>query len=265
MTRLSCVSKINLAPNIIHLWIVDQNDVDKQLQTDYFSILSREEVEQQRRFYFEKYRRRYLITWALVRTVLSRYASVAPCDWHFSKNVFGRPQITEKVKTAADLNFNLSHTQDLIVLAVARKCILGVDVEYVSRRGAIMEVADRFFAPEEVGALGMLTGALQQDRFFEYWTLKESYIKARGLGLSLPLDRFCFDLSQAGAISFSVDTDLGDWASQWRFWQLRLWDTFIVAICAQRITEHATRIVITKTVPMLWDERLHVGLSRTSA
>ena len=93
------------------------------------------------------------------------------------------------------LRFNLSHTDGLVVCLVAVEREIGVDVEHTARAGSVgIEIAERFSSPSEVAELRSLPFADQRSRFFDYWTLKEAYIKARGLGLHLPLDQFSFHL-----------------------------------------------------------------------
>ena len=93
-----------------------------------------------------------------------------------------------------DLRFNLSHTDGLIACAVTIGREVGVDVEHIQRR-LTHDVAGRFFAPREVDDLKALPEDEQQRVFFDYWTLKEAYIKARGFGLALPLGDFAFTLA----------------------------------------------------------------------
>jgi 4'-phosphopantetheinyl transferase len=89
--------------------------------------------------------------------------------------------------------------------------------------------------------LQTLPEPLQPLRFFQYWTLKESYIKARGMGLSIPLDRFSFDASQPTRITFSVDPILEDDAAHWTFWQWSLAEGYLLALCAQRRDASSSR------------------------
>src|SRR6185436_4436818 len=180
-------------PAEIHRWLAFYDEIaDERLHAAYRELLDAAEREQEPRFYFARDRRRYLVTRALVRTVLSRYLSIDPRACIFSTNAYGRPEIVNAEGREAGLSFNLSHTHSLIVLGVTTGRALGVDVENVRDREASIAVADRFFAPQEVAALAATPADRQQYRFFEYWTFKESYIKARGMGLSLPLDKFGF-------------------------------------------------------------------------
>jgi len=257
---------LSLAAGDIHLWLAYQDEIGGEaLLARYRAMMSEPEREQERRFHFARDRHRYLVTRALVRTVLSRYAPVAHRDWHFATNDYGRPQIANVLPRHADLSFNLSHTQGLIVLGVTRACTLGVDVEHLRARSVSIEIADRFFAPEEVSALALVPAHRQQDRFFEYWTFKESYIKARGMGLSLPLDRFSFHYPHENAVGIAIHSDLGDDPARWRFWQFKPTEQHLVAVCAERGVSQAQQISVNKVVPLLHDTCVEPRFLRTSS
>jgi len=165
----------------------------------------------------------------LVRTVLSKYEAVLPVHWRFSVDAYGRPSV---VGAGGWLNFNLANTHGLVVCAVAREIDVGVDVENIERP-APMEVADRFFARQEIEALRALPESKRPARFFDYWTLKESYVKARGKGLALPLDGFAFSLEEGRPPRITIDAALRD-ESSWEFVQLRPTGTHLVSLCARR-------------------------------
>lgn len=219
----------------IHLWLCFHESIrDPALLTKYAALLNTVERRQQHRFYFERDRHRYLMTRAMVRTVLTKYAPIAPEQWEFRTNPYGRPEVANEHAEARQITFNLSHTHGLIVLGVTLNRAIGVDVENVHEQRAAVEIADRFFAPDEVAALRALSEKQQEQRFFEYWTLKESYIKARGMGLSIPLDRFAFDLEDRTRIGLTIDPSLGDRAERWSFWQLEPKPQYRVAVCVAR-------------------------------
>ncbi len=159
----------------------------------YRQLTTPDENERMARFVFERDRWQFLITRALVRTMLSRYATVAPADWRFITNEYGRPEVLDRPAGVADLRFNLSHTDGLIACAVTVGREVGVDVERITR-AVTHDIPGRFFAPREVADLRALPEHDQPRVFFDYWTLKEAYIKARGMGLSLPLSDFAFCL-----------------------------------------------------------------------
>jgi 4'-phosphopantetheinyl transferase len=93
------------------------------------------------------------------------------------------------------LRFNLSHSQDLALYAVTSNREVGVDLEYIQRDFDTRQIAERFFSTREIAALHALPANLQTESFFRCWTRKEAYVKARGEGLSLPLEQFDVSLS----------------------------------------------------------------------
>ena len=175
-------------------------------------LLSPEEHARQARPTIEKRRREVLLTRALVRSVLSGYTGADPRGWRFGIGERGRP-----FAEGLHLDFNLSHSEGMIACLVSDRPSPGVDVEFMFRRGKLDEVAEHFFAPPECADLRRTPEAGKRRRFFDYWTLKESYIKARGLGLAVPLDAFWFTLDgEAPVISFDhrIDDDPAIWTFQ---------------------------------------------------
>jgi 4'-phosphopantetheinyl transferase len=247
----------------IHLWLASYGDIaGEALLTAYRRLLNEAEKAQEPRFYFARDRLRYLVTRALVRTVLTRYLpSVRPEEWVFSTNAYGRPQIVNP--EARGLSFNLSHTHSMIVLGVTRGRALGVDVENVVSREVSIDVAAHFFAPREVADLARVPASRQQYRFFEYWTFKESYIKARGMGLSLPLDKFGFHFPDADAVGLEIDPALHDDPARWQFWQFRPSPEYLVAVCAERLDSEPA-VIVRKMVPMLEEEQITPEFLRLS-
>ncbi len=253
-----------LTPAEVHLWLAFYDEItDERLLADYLPLLNQNEKEQQSRFYFARDRLRYLVTRALVRTVLSRYASIDPKDWTFSTNAYGCPEIANEQVKEERLSFNISHTHSLIVLGVTRRRALGVDVENCRSREAAIEIADRFFAPVEVRALYGVPPHQQQYRFFEYWTFKESYIKARGMGLSLPLDKFSFHYAHDRAVELAIDPELADDATRWQFWQFQPRPEYLVAVCAERV-DQPTKLIVRQSVPMHSERSFVPHFLRTS-
>lgn len=241
----------DVAPAPVDLWFTFYDDIrDQRLLAEYARLMTEEETAQQQRFYFDKDRHRYLVTRAMVRAVLSRYAPIESAAWRFSKGSHGRPAIENDHPAARGLNFNLSHTDGLIMLGVTRGQELGVDTENLQRRRVCIDVAERFFSADEVAELHATAAAAQHERFFHYWTLKESYIKARGLGLSIPLDQFGFHFPSRAEVDIRMDATLGDSAARWRFWQLRPAPHYIAALCVERTQKVAPPLVMRSVVPL---------------
>lgn len=179
-------------------------------------LLSVDERIRADRFMFERHRRQYIFAHAMLRLALSQVApSVAPADWSFAAGRYGRPYVASP-RTSTALHFSLSHADGCVACVVSGHETIGVDVETVSRRVAPLSTALRFFAPEEVETLRGLPEPAAIERFFDYWTLKEAYLKARGFGLNLPLDAFAMQVSRE-AIGINFKPDIVDDPRGWRF------------------------------------------------
>src|SRR5262245_60590630 len=121
--------------NAVHIDLLQTGNAEALSRIDaYRALLTPDEHERMHRFVFERDQVSFLLTRALVRTTLSRYAAIAPCDWRFVANDYGRPEILERPAGVPDLRFNISHTDGLIACAVAVGREVGVDVENVGRR-----------------------------------------------------------------------------------------------------------------------------------
>jgi 4'-phosphopantetheinyl transferase len=207
----------------VHLYFSwPEEIVDPELLRRYESLLSADERARMSRFHFARNRHQYLVTRALVRASLSAYYPVEPGAWQFSQNRYGKPEISHP-DASLSIRFNLSHTHGLTVCAIAHHCDIGVDVEDSQRstRAGLNSLAG-FFSAQEVEDLRKLPADQQTQRFFAYWTLKESYIKARGLGLAIPLDKFSFLFGAKQLKGFSVHPDLQDDADCWQFWRMAM-------------------------------------------
>ena len=176
---------------------------DPSLLQRYRELLTEDEREKVNRYHFAKDRHASLVTRAMVRSLLSRYVDVEPCDWRFRSNRYGRPEIAEP-NHAGTLRFNIAHTKGMIVVLISKNREVGVDVECLPYRGPCLEIANHYFSPSEVEALRSLPSSKHALRFVEYWTLKESFIKARGMGLAIPLDEFSFFIEKKPRLKIDI-------------------------------------------------------------
>lgn len=209
-----------LDDNEIHLWTAELDrftDGDSQRICD--AMLSDDERCRSRKFCFEHHRQRFLATRGIIRSVLSKYCKETnPKDWRFTFGSQGKPGI-DAPSLSQPLHFNISHSKNRIGVAVARYPGIGVDIEFISAQRGIIKIAERYFSPTEVDALLSLSTEQQLSRFYDLWTLKESYIKACGSGLIIPLRHFAFGFPQNGEINFEFDHDLDEKPEDWNFWQ----------------------------------------------
>jgi len=248
----------------VHLWHLYVPDQDVPAHEEAMALLTPEEREKHGRFHFARDRRRYLMTRWLIRSLLSRYAPIAPRDWRFETNAYGRPRIANALPQAKRLRFNISHSASLIVVALTVEREVGVDVEHTAR-AAPLEIAQQFFSADEAQALRQLPAELQPSRFWDLWTLKESYIKARGMGLSLPLDRFSFSFEGAHEVAVGFEDGLDDSAARWRFWQLQPDNAHAVALCLECVQPEGVQLVCWKASPLLASvEEFHSAVTRRS-
>lgn len=257
---------LQLATSQIDLWYVRTDQVSAEVSLRYHALLTLQELTHHDRFYLEKDRLRYLITRTLLREVLSCYLQGTPEDWRFKTNLYGKPYLVDSVGMTHQTNFNISHTDGLVVLGICRDKELGVDTENTQRE-APLDVAERFFSSSENRQLLSLPHEHRTMRFWEIWTLKESYIKARGMGLLLPLDQLSFDLEVPSAISIGFSSSLEDNPLRWQFLQLRPTEHYLLSVCieAPSTDDPPIQWTIRETVPLMSHRFVHRTLNRISA
>jgi 4'-phosphopantetheinyl transferase len=221
---------IELGTGEVDLWWCPYEKIDSEdLLARWEDWITDVERERKQRFKFPQHRKQFLATRALCRWALSRYAPVQPQTWRFGEGEHGKPFIRHPAAQRG-VSFNLSNTMGMVVCAVStHHRQLGVDVEAMDRRTEPLAIADRFFSDSEVRALHSLPSEQRRERFFSYWTLKESYIKARGMGLALPLGHFGFELDARSPISIAFSPELDDDPARWQFALLRHED-YLVAV-----------------------------------
>ncbi|MEQ8786608.1 MAG: 4'-phosphopantetheinyl transferase superfamily protein [Pirellulaceae bacterium] len=211
----------------VDLWYARTADFGESDLADCRRVLSPDEVAQAGRFRFDRDRKLYVVAHALVRTALSHHAPLSAGAWRFRTLARGKPIIDPDL--GVSLQFNLSHTRGMAICGVTLAGDLGVDVEFLGRPRSDLKLARRYFAAAETATLEGLDPETLHDRFLQFWTLKESYIKAVGDGLAMPLERFAFRLDERRppTISFSDSTED---PTRWRFAQLRFGGEHLASI-----------------------------------
>ena len=177
-----------LADNEVHVWRAQLELPLSQVQR-LRGILTDDEVDRANRFSFEIDRRRFIAARGALRSVLSRYITIDPSHLRFYYNPYGKPFLAPEFSSYV-INFNLSHSSSMAVYAITRNMEIGVDVERIRSDFEYEEIAKRFFSVNEVAVLRTIPAEKKLEAFYNCWTRKEAYIKARGKGLSLPLDSF---------------------------------------------------------------------------
>lgn len=224
---------LELPLTAVDVWYLYTDTVTSPIVVErYEKMMSPDERVRRDRFVFAKHRHQFLVTRGLLRTIVSRYIRIRPEECVFVTNRYGKPFLRHG-SPSQRLDFNMSHTNGLAAIAIAVGRDVGIDVEGVTQ-GTTHLAVRRYFSSVEVTALVALPQAEQISRFFSYWTLKEAYIKARGMGLSIPLESFSINIdgNRSAAIEFGPSVD--DDASAWQFGQYDLGPRYRMALAIRR-------------------------------
>jgi 4'-phosphopantetheinyl transferase len=247
----------------VTIWSVSLEDCqDASLLREYEGLLSQGEREQWMRFAFEKDRHCYLVSRALLRTVLARCLSTHPVALRFAKTSKGKPFLDHP--NGGQLEFNLSHCAGMIVLAVGDQRSIGIDVE-CNDCVAPISIADHYFTEQEVRALMVCEQDHRNKQFFDLWTLKESYLKATGEGLSIPLNSFGFALDHPGNVELYGSTGWSDDANRWWLAQWKQSSIHVAALCVELTNQaNSPTLYFYRTIPLLRDEIFEPVFERIS-
>lgn len=177
----------------VHVWLADLNQSEFPAR-EIDRILSEEERERAARFYAQRDRNHFAVGRAMLRSILGRYLNADPRHLQFSRGPHGKPVLATE-RGADALCFNIAHSHDVALCAVARGRDIGVDLERVREDVDVDLIAERFFSQQEIAALRLLPPETRLKAFFTCWVRKEAYVKARGDGLAMGLDSFSVSFS----------------------------------------------------------------------
>jgi len=227
-----------IASGTAHLWFFDTKAFREPSATDRW--LARLEDHERRRYAAygtPAARREYLGTRALARTVLARYSGRPAECLRFRTDHLGRPEMTSP--SMPGLFFSLAKTRELAVGLFAFDHAVGVDVELVAPIDAF-EMAGHFFSGEELSELSRLDEDARLSRFYGLWTLREAYLKARGIGLALPLDQLVFRPTPSGGARAEFGPAIRDDPARWQFGLTWLTNRHLAATCIRRPSSGGT-------------------------
>lgn len=177
-----------LRGNEVHVWRAGLDQAPSTIER-FLHGLAADERARAERFYFERDRERFVVARGVLRAILGGYLKRAPESLSFRYGSHGKPALAGDAD-GDSIRFNVSHSRGIALYAVCRGREVGIDLEHIRFDLAIAEIAGRFFSRREVAMLRALPAEVRHEAFFRCWTRKEAYIKARGEGLSLPLDQF---------------------------------------------------------------------------
>jgi 4'-phosphopantetheinyl transferase len=176
----------------VHVWSASL-DVPIAFTQRQWLMLSEEEKHRAQRFLFAGGRTHYVCGRSILRILLGRYLNVAPKEVVFRYGPNSKPELAPPFHHGR-LHFNVSHSNGQLLVAIARGLAVGVDIEMVRPEMEIDSIAKRFFSFDEIEQLGTLSGSAKCDGFFNVWTRKEAYLKARSEGIGYGLDQFAVSL-----------------------------------------------------------------------
>ncbi|MGB2957443.1 MAG: 4'-phosphopantetheinyl transferase superfamily protein [Bacteroidota bacterium] len=220
-----------LGPGEVHIWRIRLN-VPQEMAIAAATLLNKAERAKAGRFRRLADRRRYIAAHAKVRQILGLYAGCEPEEIGFQFNDFGKPSLSNNGQ-AREIRFNLAHSGEVGLMCVSRGRDVGVDVELVRPEFAGLDVAKKFFSPYEVEQLMAQPAPSRTAAFFRCWTFKEAFIKAKGRGLSIPLDSFDVALApRFGSALLSSRDDPGD-VHRWHIRELSVQEGYAAAVAVE--------------------------------
>lgn len=222
---------MELGNNEVHVWRVHLDEL--LAQTDRcLDALPADERARAERLYFQRDRDRFIAAHGALRAILGFYLNRAPECVSFDYGSHGKPALARE-SGGDTIRFNMSHSRGIALYAIARAREVGIDVEFIHRNLEVEQIAERFFSRRETATLRALPTDLRRYAFFLCWTRKEAYIKARGEGLSMPLDEFDVSLipgEPAGLLNTQPDSDD---AVRWSMRDLNLAGGYVAALAAE--------------------------------
>ena len=215
----------------VHVWNAHLDPVNARAE-QLTSVLSEDERDRAGRFHFAKDRAHFAYTRSVLRVLLGHYLNVPPADVKFRYGRTGKPELSAAFHDTK-LQFNLSHSHGQVLFAIARQCAIGVDIEMIRPDTDIERIAERFFSFVETEQLRALTGLEKRVGFFNGWTRKEAYLKARGEGIGEGLDQFAVSLIPGKPARLLFDRRDPNAVNRWSVHDLKTSSGFSAAVVVE--------------------------------
>jgi 4'-phosphopantetheinyl transferase len=213
----------------VHIWRVSL-DQPQAIVERFRQLLSVDEQARAARFHFERDRQHFIVARGCLRTILARYLEIDPREIQFAYTPYGKPELSPPSSQAQPLNFNLAHSGGFALYALTEVGEIGVDLEHVRPEFTGDDIARRFFSSDEIASLTKLPANVRHEAFFNCWTRKEAFIKAKGMGLSLPLDQFDVTLAPGEPATLLRTRWDESEASRWSLQAIDLGPGYVAAV-----------------------------------
>lgn len=202
-----------------HVWCV-RLDTPAATRARLLEMLDDAERRSAEEFHFARDRDRYVVTRGVLRVLLGRYLGRESSRLRFRYGLYQKPALVEEEGPNGSIRFNVAHSAGLALVAVGRGGEVGVDVERIRPDLPIEDLARRTFSPGETATLMSLSGEARVRAFFDGWTRKEAYVKARGTGLARPLETFDVSLAPGDPARLLADRVEPEATAHWSVWDL---------------------------------------------
>jgi 4'-phosphopantetheinyl transferase len=211
----------------VHVWRASLRAGDETV-VRLRTLLSADELHRGETFRSHRHQREFIVHRGILRQILSSYSGQRPAHLQFELSPYGKPRLSG----GAGIEFNLSHSGDGVVYAVAHRRRVGVDIEWLRPMPDALELARHFFSPEEHAKLCAMPEADRTLAFLTCWTRKEAYVKARAVGLALDLHRFCLSVPPDAPVLLYSDEPPAD-RRRWTFADLALGDAHVGCLAVE--------------------------------
>ena len=225
-------AKVILFPSEVHVWRVSLELSEPALQR-LRQTFSPEEVDRAARYHFSRDRRRFIVRRTALRDIIGYCLDIAPYQLQFVRGKHGKPSIANEFNQK-DVQFNLAHSGNVALVAITLEDEVGIDVERQREDVAHVDLAERYFTPDEAAALRELPAAEQNAAFFWLWTCKEAYLKGTGMGLTQELDSFAVSLSSDEPQVWLNTGDETRAAGNWTLRRLELGPNYCAALAVNK-------------------------------
>ncbi len=215
----------------VHVWRASLSP-SPSLLAQLSGLLSPDEQERAARFHFDRDRSRFVAARGVLRMILGDCLHTDPAALQFQYEKSGKPDLAAPHQERG-LCFNVTHSGDWALYALTLSRRIGIDLEHARVMPEMLDIAQRFFAPEEFAELCSLPAELQPAGFFRCWTRKEAYLKAIGEGLGVPLDQFIVSLAPEQVTRIVSILGDAEEASRWSLRELSVPADYFAALVVE--------------------------------
>jgi 4'-phosphopantetheinyl transferase len=202
-----------LESNTVNTWFININDVQDKFEK-FSNIISIDEKKRANKFHFKKDKNLFIMSRVVLRLLSGKYLNIEPETITFKYGKYGKPDFDFDT----NLKFNISHSGEMVILSFVLDYDIGVDIEKIKHDFDVLDIATNYFSKLEIEALKKAPKEKQSEFFYRCWTRKESFIKAKSIGLSFPLDQF--------SVSINSDKQVDLLETKWDKNEFKSWSLF---------------------------------------